>query len=327
MTAVAVALATRNGERYLEEQLASIAEQTQPPAELVASDDASTDGTVAILECFASQAPFPVRIERNEEPLGVGENFVKAATLCSRPLIAFSDQDDVWFGTKLARCAGAFDDPEVCLVVHTCLVVDEHLSPTGENVPRMGRSSVAEPLTTHKWLQAPGMAMVFSRRLLTALPWEARPPAHEPGRRLLHDEWIYGVARVTGKIAFLSDALALYRQHSVNVFGVPDRGTSTAIRHAANIGGDYYGRRAEQARAWASLLADTPELPAAQDEAGSYARLAAALEARAAVYRSERRFRALARAVRTGTYRSRRAEGFGLRGLARDAALAVLGRG
>ena len=56
---ISVALCTFNGERFLGEQLASIAAQTRLPAELVVTDDASSDGTVALLEGFAQTAPFP----------------------------------------------------------------------------------------------------------------------------------------------------------------------------------------------------------------------------------------------------------------------------
>ena len=39
-------MATRNGENYLREQLASILPQLEPEDELVISDDSSTDGTL-----------------------------------------------------------------------------------------------------------------------------------------------------------------------------------------------------------------------------------------------------------------------------------------
>jgi glycosyltransferase involved in cell wall biosynthesis len=47
---VAVALATRNGERFLEAQLESLRNQTHERIDVWASDDGSTDGTVRLLE-------------------------------------------------------------------------------------------------------------------------------------------------------------------------------------------------------------------------------------------------------------------------------------
>ena len=53
---VPIALATYNGERYLQEQLISFLHQTRLPDEIIAYDDCSTDCTVDILESFAKSA-------------------------------------------------------------------------------------------------------------------------------------------------------------------------------------------------------------------------------------------------------------------------------
>ena len=67
---VSIALCTCNGERFVEPLLASLARQTGPPEELVIGDDASDDGTLAILDHFAQSAPFPVRIVPRSERWG-----------------------------------------------------------------------------------------------------------------------------------------------------------------------------------------------------------------------------------------------------------------
>ncbi len=94
-------MATYNGAKYLEEQLASFVVQSQLP--LVVCDDGSADATLEILHRFAHSAPFPVRIVCNDERLGYGDNFLKAASLCEGDWIAFSDQDDVWLPDKLRQ--------------------------------------------------------------------------------------------------------------------------------------------------------------------------------------------------------------------------------
>lgn len=72
---LSVALCTYNGERFLREQLDSIATQTRPPVELVVSDDRSTDGTRQLVESFATAAPFPVRLRFNDVNVGSTRNF------------------------------------------------------------------------------------------------------------------------------------------------------------------------------------------------------------------------------------------------------------
>src|ERR1700751_2230018 len=100
---ISVALCAYNSSRYGEEQLESIASQSRLPDEVVICDDDSVDDTPSILERFRKEAPFDVRIHRNETNLGVTRNFEKAIALCSGDIIALSDCDDVWRGDKLER--------------------------------------------------------------------------------------------------------------------------------------------------------------------------------------------------------------------------------
>jgi cellulose synthase/poly-beta-1,6-N-acetylglucosamine synthase-like glycosyltransferase len=93
--------------------------QSVLPAEVVITDDGSSDRTVEIIQQFASTAPFPVKLSRNEERLGYADNFFKACRLCSEQPIAFCDQDDKWLENKLATCVETFKDPEVLLCVHS----------------------------------------------------------------------------------------------------------------------------------------------------------------------------------------------------------------
>jgi glycosyltransferase involved in cell wall biosynthesis len=323
---VSVALATYNGERFLEAQLESLARQTFPPAELVVRDDRSTDRTTDILAEFARTSPFPVRVEVNEERLGVADNFIAAARACSGELVAFCDQDDVWLDEKLERCVACFDVPDVRLAIHAWTVVDEQLRVLGPVVPPFERSYVAPPLSSPKWGEAPGMAMVFDATLLRLLDWEARPAAHHEHGRLLHDEWIYGVGRVAGAIAFVAEPLVLYRQHEVNVEGAPDRTVVRRIGEAVTVGWEYYRRRADQARGWAQLLGGA----GFEEEAASYRRLADLLGARSAAYEPDtsalRRLGRVGSALRRGVYGRRSRGGFGLRGIARDVGMICLGR-
>ena len=105
MQTVSVVMSTYNGDRYLEEQLQSLADQVHLPHELVVADDGSTDGTWDIVQDFAARAPFPVVSTRNSENLGYGASFLAATGRASGRLVAFCDQDDVWHPDKLATAA------------------------------------------------------------------------------------------------------------------------------------------------------------------------------------------------------------------------------
>jgi glycosyltransferase involved in cell wall biosynthesis len=334
---ISVALATYNGELYLGEQLGSLERQSLPPAEVVVCDDRSTDRTVSLVEEFARDSRVAVRLHVNETRLGVADNFLNAASMCRGDAVAFCDQDDVWHEDKLRRCAAAFARG-VVLVAHTSAVVDEHLRPLGRVFPRIRRPFVAEPLEADKWFHMPGMAMVFSADLLRVADWRRRPRSHfVPGAMVYHDEWIHVLAQVCGRIAFLPDTLALYRQHGVNVTGAPGGRVSDFSRDALTVGLDYYRSRAGQAREWADLferLGDAEPDPLRRERyvrgAAFFDQLGRSLELRVSVYEPEKRTPRLARllhVLRTGGYRSRSRGGFGARGLARDAVMVALGRG
>src|SRR6201999_469319 len=100
---LSVALCTYNGERFLPQQLASMANQTRPPDELIVCDDRSSDRTIDIVREFAASAAYPVRIFENESNLGSAANFERAIRLCEGNLIALSDQDDIWYPIRLQR--------------------------------------------------------------------------------------------------------------------------------------------------------------------------------------------------------------------------------
>src|SRR5215510_13144854 len=100
---ISIAMCTHNGAPYLAEQLNSILAQTRLPDEVVVCDDCSSDNSRAILESFASKAPFLVSLQFNEQRLGSTKNFEKTIELCQGDVIALCDQDDVWSIEKLAQ--------------------------------------------------------------------------------------------------------------------------------------------------------------------------------------------------------------------------------
>ena len=59
---ISVALVTYNGDKYLNEQLESILNQTVKPDELIVVDDCSTDYTISIINDFKDRVPFEVNL-------------------------------------------------------------------------------------------------------------------------------------------------------------------------------------------------------------------------------------------------------------------------
>ncbi len=164
---VAVALATCNGESYLQQQLQSLFQQAVRPVELLVGDDCSTDSTSSILEATLRDAPFPVKVVYRHERLGYADNFLTLAMNASADLVAFCDQDDVWYPEKLGRVADAFRNPDVVLVAHHVDVVDADGKSLNRVFPRDRIEGVFQtnlPLAVY-----PGLAITVRRELLSAI--------------------------------------------------------------------------------------------------------------------------------------------------------------
>ena len=226
---VSVALGTHNGARYLRQQLESILRQTSPVDEIVLSDDASSDDTVALAQRVVdehrtiSDAATPALVVlRNASTLGVTGNFEQALRAASGDLIALCDQDDVWHADRVARAVAEFAArPEVDLVAAEARLVDEAGEPLGSSLfetlgvdhelrRRLASQAAFAELLKRNVLT--GATMMVSRSLVErAAPFPAS---------WVHDEWLAMVASVGGGIAVVSDPLIDYRQHGGNQIGV-----------------------------------------------------------------------------------------------------------
>lgn len=327
---ISVALATHDAERYLPALLESLARQTRPPQELVVSDDASTDGTVELLEAFAATAPFPVRILRRDAWRGHVPTFMEAADACEGDAIAFCDADDVWLEGKLERCAAELEAAGATLVLHTTRVVDGELRDLGRCWPDVPETRTVPPLgLTGLESDAPGMAMLVRREVLGAASFDARPPSrYGLGRLMLHDEWIFFLAGVLGPIRLLAEPLLLYRQHGANDSGgwVEHRRRTTLTPAVED-----YRNAAEHTAACAAYLdaaaaGGGPEAARLQAGARAYRAMAANWELRTSLYGArDRRTRArtLGRLLARGAYGARPSGGFGRAALGKDVVAGV----
>jgi len=323
-------MATHNGARQIAGQLASLAAQTLLPAELVVTDDCSTDETIARVTAFAAAAPFPVRIESNATQLGYKANFMHAADLCGSDLIAFCDQDDIWLPGKLKTCVDAFDRDDVLLAYHNATVVTDDLQPIG-SLHGGASSHVVRKFQSDPWHYGLGFTLVFRRALLSFS--ESRLSSadfyhfDEPEA---HDQWIFFLASCLGDVAYIGEPQVLYRQHQTNTFGWRDNSPSLlGLWYNVMLSGvDGLALRAIAAGKRAAILDRiTPELSdeqrrRARSSAAGYRKLESSYRLRREMYETTKlrsRMRQLLSLLRNGAYGARVHWGVGKKALARDA--------
>jgi glycosyltransferase involved in cell wall biosynthesis len=122
---VSIGLPVYNGERFVEEALASLLGQTFDDLEVIISDNASTDATGAICRAIAARDE-RVRYYRNRENIGAAPNFNRVLTYARGPYFKWTAHDDVCCPDFLLRCVEVLDrDPSVVLSYPSALDIDE----------------------------------------------------------------------------------------------------------------------------------------------------------------------------------------------------------
>ena len=202
---LSIALATYNGEKYLQEQLDSLLAQTVQPDEVVISDDRSTDRTLEVAKEFQQKAPFDVIVHQNEQQTGFIKNFDKALSLTTGDLVFLCDQDDVWFEHKLETIRDtAIQHPEYSVYMNDALLTDGQLKRTDLTVQQQIQG-LGRPLTQF----ITGCCAAIRRSHLDkVMPLPKDYPSH--------DGWIINLADALQKKLVISDVLQLYRRHGKN---------------------------------------------------------------------------------------------------------------
>ena len=244
---ISVALCTYNGERFLSEQLASIAKQTRLPDELVVCDDSSTDRTVAIVREFAASVSYPVRVFENQRNLGFAVNFERAISLCDGDLIALSDQDDIWYAMRLERSEQEFmAHPQAALVFSDADLIDDQGRLLGKTLwQRLGFVGERKrDLLTGQFVVLAKHRFVTGATVMFRATLRDRCLPIGPG--WIHDEWIALIAAAFSDLRPIDQPLIRYRIHGSQQVGFVNKldqrvqGKTRAERH--------WGRLAESVK-------------------------------------------------------------------------------
>ena len=208
-----VALCTFNGEKYIEQQLESILQQSTKVHEIVVCDDLSTDKTFEVLQKFQSQFPQIFKLFQNESNLGYVQNFEKAITLCTGDLIFLADQDDIWFPNKIKRVEKYFSENQDTTVVCHNLNLSE--SENGEKnywklrnfTPNKTNQQILEQVVLEGNI-FPGMSMAITKNAQ-----QNYFPLKKMNHLIIHDFELIIKACKENSLGTLNEILGEYRLH------------------------------------------------------------------------------------------------------------------
>ena len=218
---VDIILACFNGERFIDEFLKSLDEQTHDNWRLIVRDDGSDDRTIEkIRKWSVGKNVFFVNDSLGR--LNVVMNFSECLKYSQASYVLLADQDDVWCENKIEVLLKKIIEKEnqygsIPLVICSDLfIVDENLNVISNSFFDKLRVDVSKPPELENFLVqnvAPGCAMILNRELLNrSLPI--------PQTAIMHDWWFMLIAKTTGHIFLLDMPLIKYRQHSSNQVGI-----------------------------------------------------------------------------------------------------------
>jgi glycosyltransferase involved in cell wall biosynthesis len=113
VTGVALVVTVRNEAETIDDLLASVDAQSRPPDEVVVVDGGSTDGTIALLERWASSDPHRVVLQAPGANIAKGRNLAIAKS--SAPAVAVTDAGCVLDAHWLECLARALDGADVAM--------------------------------------------------------------------------------------------------------------------------------------------------------------------------------------------------------------------
>lgn len=275
---VSVILPTYNREALLGRAIRSVLAQSLRELELIVVDDASTDGTAAVVQSFAVTDPRLIYIRQpyNQRAAAARNLGIRRAR---GEFVAFQDDDDFWFLEKLEkqlrviRAAGPAVGLNLCAFFKWTRSGTRYVGGAAEfnkALPHLGHDANKALISTPSWLARKEVlvrAGFFDERMRAWDDWEysLRIGDHcrfshleEP---LWVQDWHGGGAMARSQASIAHDLSLIVAKHSERWARLPRERARNALM-LARVKGTIEGRRAGLPWAWTALRA-TPGAPRA----------------------------------------------------------------
>ncbi len=223
---VEILMATYQGGRWLDVQLASIFAQDYSNWRLLIRDDGSTDDTRNIIRFWRDRFPDKIHVldEQSIETLGLVGNFSALMGVNSSDYTLFADQDDVWYRDKVSRAVAAISALEAqhergrpLLISGDLRMVDQNLRQLQPSVLKYrGMKAINRPGISGLFLEnvVYGCTLIANRPLITR-----STPIPKEG--LYVDWWLALVATAFGTVENRREVNLDWRRHGTNTSSLP----------------------------------------------------------------------------------------------------------
>lgn len=217
---VAIIVSTYNGEKYIEEQLKSLCNQTYPNVEIYIRDDGSKDETVSILEKYKKENN-NIHIIKAQN-VGVVGSFYECLREAypNADYFAYCDQDDIWHEDKIQKAIETLEDKSQMtkddnLDIEKPKLYFTEFNYCDDELKFMKTSKMNKKGATFRnsLLECicSGNTMVFDKKMAKLVLDSGTQDV------CLHDWWLYMIATVKGKIIYDPNPSLEYRRTGNNV--------------------------------------------------------------------------------------------------------------
>lgn len=216
---ISVALATYNGEKYIEKQLISILNQDLPVDEVIICDDRSTDSTVDICNRFIKDNNLKNwQVFINEKNVGFCLNFYGAIKKCKGDYIFICDQDDEWLHSKTSETVNCLkNNTDITVLSSRYDVIDENsviIENSGVTYLSDKNDGTIEYLTPESFIGCSylrGFSLCIKKEVTEYLK-------DIDLKDLMAHDWLLAmIGCAKGKTAIFNKKLTHYRYHKDNV--------------------------------------------------------------------------------------------------------------
>ena len=232
---ISVAMATYNGEKYIQQQIESILNQSRKVNEIIVVDDNSSDKTLEIINNL--KCPL-IHVYKNEGNLGYIENFYKAISLTQGKFVFLADQDDIWEKEKVELTLTELQNSEKNMAVCTGFsLIDQNGNPISDINNYQINDFV---LRKHKNVENITLNRLAFGNVVQGCTYCVKRDVIDVylsihNLEVIHDYQLMLIAATMGKVKYLNIPLIRYRLHGNNAVGfekkkhrleIPNKGPS-----------------------------------------------------------------------------------------------------
>jgi alpha-1,3-rhamnosyltransferase len=200
-----------NHERYVEEAVQSVLDQTYPGVELIVVDDASHDRTWEIVQRLADRHGFT--FIRNERNLGLNATLERGLARSSGDYVSILASDDAILPHKIARQVEYLQSTGKDGVYANGLYLRDDGSRAPIDLAGVARRFRDRTILRYIYTQdthAPLLQSALIRRDALLALWPVRS-------QFRSDDWVTLIKLIEGyEVGFIDEPLFLYRQHEAN---------------------------------------------------------------------------------------------------------------